>query len=159
MAAETHKLIKQHKYSNKALFFMTSKWHFYFLWQYPVDKMHCYLYYTSVDNNPLWPFSLSWRAGLFICSNVRFTGRQKMEQLRLLCVVAVSLCNLSPHHHAGKQTQFSVFDPWYIFIVCMWHERTKQFSDIPYFWHTWNTFMLAFLWILWSLYNIKVHNK
>lgn len=80
--------------------------------------MHCYLYYTSVDNNSLWPFSLSWRAGLFICSNVRFTGWRKMEQLRLLCEAAVSLLNL-PSHHAGKQKQFSVFDPLYIFIMCM----------------------------------------
>ncbi len=28
-----------------------------------------------------------------------------MEQLRLLCVAAVSLCNLPSHHHAGKQRQ------------------------------------------------------
>ncbi len=38
------KLIKRQKYSNKASFSMTSLWHFYLLWQYPVDKIHCYLY-------------------------------------------------------------------------------------------------------------------
>jgi len=49
-----------------------------------------------------------------------------MEQLRLLCEAAVSLLNLQSYHHAGKQRQFSVFDPICIFLLCVCDMKEQQ---------------------------------